>query len=225
MIGDKLVVRPEYFDLSKSLIRKEKERLESDKVICIGIGGESGSGKSTLAISLQNVLSKLNITNVILHQDDYFKLPPKSNHSNREKDINNVGTHEVDLNLLNQNIRFVKDQSSDILIKPLVNYKVNSIRKEFMEIEDVKIVLVEGTYALLLDEVDIRIFMSQDYKATKNKRVARSRDILSEFNERVLMIEHEIIRKHKKVAHYIIDSDYVLNDSTPSTQLGKHLWG
>ncbi len=40
--------------------------------------------------------------------DDYFKLPPRSNHENRLKSLDNVGLQEVNLNLIQENIKDFK---------------------------------------------------------------------------------------------------------------------
>jgi uridine kinase len=33
----------------------------------------------------------------VLHQDDYFVRPPRTNHAHRVRDLRAVGPHEVDL--------------------------------------------------------------------------------------------------------------------------------
>ena len=51
----------------------------------ISIAGESGSGKSVSAIALKKKLQQIGTQALIIHQDNYFKLPPKTNHLKRKK--------------------------------------------------------------------------------------------------------------------------------------------
>ena len=56
----------------------------------IAITGESGSGKSEMAQVLMEGLVARGNKVLVLGQDDYFKLPPHSNHQHRNKDISRV---------------------------------------------------------------------------------------------------------------------------------------
>ncbi len=224
MLGDKFEVKPYDYGPGKKILDELISRIKSKKTpLSIGIGGESGCGKSTQAQALKTLLDIRGYHTIVLRMDDYFLLPPRTNHNNRLKDINAVGPGEVNLDELNENIKFIENKDSDLLVKPLINYDLNVIRKEYVEIQEVRAVIVEGTYVLLLENLNIRIFMPQNYMQTKRKRRERGRDEISSFNERVLMIEHEIIRKHHRVANYIIDSEYNIIKSKPVTSPGPHL--
>ena len=94
------------------------------KKLVIACDGESASGKSVTAKCLQIELEKLNISSAIIHQDGYYKLPPKENHEKRKIDINWVGTDELQLNLMQGHINSFKMQEEFIEI-PIVNYKSN----------------------------------------------------------------------------------------------------
>jgi uridine kinase len=218
MIGDRIEIRPEYLDISDKILHHlPEEYLKDSNAVCIAIGGESGCGKSTLSLALKKKLSQHNINSVVLHQDDYFFLPPKTNHNNRIKSISNVGVEEVNLELLDRHISIIKNRSSDILLKPLVNYQNDEILEERMSIDKANVVIVDGTYTMLLKEADFKIFMLRNFKETKEYRIARGRDIISSFNEEVLGIEHQIIKNHKDKAHYIIDKNMVLMPSSFSS--------
>lgn len=43
--------------------------------------------------------------------DDYFKLPPKSNHENRQKSLKNVGVHEVYLDKIQETVKSLKKEN------------------------------------------------------------------------------------------------------------------
>ena len=67
---------------------------------------------------------------------------------------------------------------------------------------------VEGTYALLLAGLDLRVFLEATYEDTRARRKARARDVDSPFVERVLAIEHEIVARQIAVADVVIDGAF-----------------
>jgi uridine kinase len=144
-----------------------------------------------------------------LQMDDYFKLPPKTNHENRLKSLDNVGIQEVDLEKLSQNIKDFKTESSEIE-KPLVYYSENLISSEKIDTSGYEVILVEGTYILEIEEFDFKIFIDRNYKDTHENRMKRNRDEQSDFVEKVLEIEHQIIRSFKNNADLILGKNYEL---------------
>jgi uridine kinase len=110
MIGDIIELKEEHLAIGKEIfeILNTKLPLKSKHKLIIGIAGESGSGKSVTAFALQKILNENNIKSLVWQMDDYFKLPPKSNHENRLKSIENVGIQEVDLARLTENIKDFK---------------------------------------------------------------------------------------------------------------------
>lgn len=209
MIGDKIHLTEKYIKTAEEIVNllSAKSGFGSGNKSVIGIGGESGCGKSVTAFALQKVLTEKGLKSIVLQMDDYFKLPPRSNHENREKDLKNVGQHEVDLSLLAENINDFKNGKS-FTQKPLVDYKDNSISKENLEFENIEFLVVEGTYILKLDNFDHKIFIDRNYKDTFENRMNRNRDEKSDFVEKVLEIEHNIIKTFKDKADYILDKNY-----------------
>ena len=92
------------------------------------------------------------------------------------------------------------------IIKPLVNYSENRIGQEILNASEYDFCIVEGAYASILKNPDFKIFMNLTYIDTKKNRFKRARDIMNEFNEQVLNIEHLIIKEHYKLSNMIIDS-------------------
>ncbi len=204
MIGDKLELKPHHYIPAKQVFDYIESNLESK--YCIAIGGESGCGKSTLAVALKDIIEENGKKVFIFHMDDYFFLPPTSNHNQRLSDISCVGPQEVNLKLLQQNIDDIKEGAT-IIEKPLVHYKENEIRSEQINFENYEVIIIEGTYTLTL-EVDLKIFMQSNYKDTHQKRIERARDPMSPFVESVLEIEHNIIKKFVDAADILIDKNY-----------------
>ena len=172
--------------------------------LSVTVAGESGSGKSEIAHCLAELLEKDGFDAIVLGQDDYFKLPPKSNHQKRQQDISWVGPGEVRLDLLDENITNLKEHPDRPEKKPLVYFQENRIDSETIEPKKRDVVIAEGTYTSLLENVDVRAFINRNYKQTKKARLKRARDPDVDFLEKVLEIEHQEISQHKARADVVI---------------------
>lgn len=180
----------------------------------IGVAGESGSGKTTLAYSLIEALSeKPKLRSAVLKIDDYFFLPPQSNHQQRLIDLSHVGPQEVDLARLDQNLA-QSWAGAPSIVSPVKSYLTDSSDEESISLEDVDCIFVEGTYSLMLQNLDYRIFIDRPFYLTFEDRLLRGRDTWAlenrEWNEKLLGIEHEIISKTQTAADVVITRDYTL---------------
>ncbi|HBE80764.1 MAG TPA: hypothetical protein DDW65_23710 [Firmicutes bacterium] len=176
----------------------------------ITVAGESGSGKSETAQAISDELAKCGIQTVVLGQDDYFVLPPKTNDAKRKADPEWLGPHlEVKMDVLEQNLKdaiYGKKQ----LVKPLTDYARDTITEETVDLGGIKVVIAEGTYTSLLKNVDTKIFIARNRTDTLEHRQKRNRgnEVNDPFIEQVLMTEHKIIAGHKQLADFIITKDY-----------------
>jgi uridine kinase len=206
MIGDKLTYHSAYKNITRFVISELRDRLISENRICISVGGESGCGKTSLAYAL-----KIDIENAtgrkgyLFHGDDYFKLPPADNHNNRLESIENVGVNEVNMDILDTHILEFKKGSS--IVKPLVIYEENIIVTEQVNGSEFDFCIVEGTYVSLLRNIDYKLFVETTYIDTHSLRLERARDLMTDFNEQVLEIEHQIIKTQGKLANIVIDKE------------------
>lgn len=205
MIGDKLVITDFH---RKNGIRIEQATSESirraGRIYTITVAGESGSGKSETAATSAEQLELAGFRVVILGQDDYFQLPPKSNAQRRKLDIGWVGPSEVRLDLLDSHLAAAKRGDSSI-IKPLILFEEDRIVEEMLGLEDIDVVIAEGTYTTLLEEADFRAFIDRSYHDTLWHRKKRARDPAEgKFIERVLEIEHRIISSHRSRADLVL---------------------
>ncbi|MGD2278703.1 MAG: glycosyltransferase [Candidatus Omnitrophota bacterium] len=211
MRGDKLVIRKYHIRAAEKLAKVlTPEILLSPSKYVITIAGESGSGKTEIAAVLARLLGRKRIKSVILQQDDYFRLPPKTNYRKRRRDISLVGASEVKLSALNKNIREFKDPKISKFQKPLVDFDKDTIKKEIVRKNVAKVMIVEGTYTSLLENVDKKVFLSRTYKETLRSRQARKREKLDKFDKKILVIEHGIISKHRKLADIVVGKNYNL---------------
>jgi uridine kinase len=205
MIGDKLVITAYHRRAAGQVMPPLQKLLDgSQKPLAVTIAGESGSGKSEIALCLAELVHTMNRKCLILALDDYFILPPKSNHEKRLQDIGRVGTGEVRLDLLDAHILHFKTNPDEPLCKPLVHFKNNRIDEETVPKDRYDVIIAEGTYTSLLTHADFRVFIDRTYKQTKMARLTRNRDPDIDFLEKVLEIEHREISSHKAKADIVI---------------------
>lgn len=171
------------------------------------VGGESGAGKSEISYALENLLTNKGIQSRMIQQDDYFVYPPRTNERMREKDIGRVGPGEVRLDLLNENIREAREGKAEI-VKPLVIFEEDRITSEKVSLEPFKVIIIDGTYTTLLENIDCRVFIDRDRDDTRADRLRRSRETQSEYLEKILEIEHRIISRHKTLANIIVNKEF-----------------
>lgn len=207
MLGDVIQIKQEYFITSLQIAKEWNRKCKNQHRSVIGIAGESGSGKSVTAVCLQKTFNDMGINALILHMDDYFHLPPASNHQKRLESLANVGKHEVNLALLEENILSFKAGDSDITV-PVVNYKMNSILSEIIPTQSYDVLIIEGTYTFFIEQLDFRIYMDRTFEQTREQRAARAREEMSDFIEQLLALEHAIIRPTKTQADLIVDIHY-----------------
>lgn len=208
MKGDKFVIEQAHIDVADRLLELLLPEIESGQgIFVVSIGAESGSGKSEIAIAFSQLLSEKNIESVVLHQDDYFVYPPKTNAKMRKRDGEHVGPSEVRLDLLDQNLRDIIDGKEEIG-KPLVIFDEDRVGQETIQVDGIKVVIVDGGYTTLLRNVHRRVFIDRTYKDTQQMRKRRAREEQGEFLENILEKEHEIIASHRHQADIIVSRDY-----------------
>jgi uridine kinase len=211
MKGDKLVLQNYHRRAATEIISNIIQDIKKKKTrYIITVAGESGSGKSETAKAIADELDKYGITSVLLGQDDYFVLPPKSNDLKRREDPEWLGPHiEVKLDVLEQNL-VNAIQGKNEIIKPLVDYDSNTIEDETINLDGIKVLVAEGTYTSLLKHVDSRIFICRNWLDTLELRQKRMRgnEVGDLFIEQVLSVEHKIIAGHKQLADILITKDF-----------------
>jgi uridine kinase len=147
--GDKLVIEDEHTSVARQIYNLLKQPIiESEGKFVITIAGESGSGKTEIAT--------------------------KTNEAMRRKNIGHVGTTEVKIDLLDQNLKDIVGGRNTV-VKPLVIFDDDTITEETVEVKGIKVVIVEGTYTTLLKNAHQHVFIDRDYIDTKAKRLRRAR--------------------------------------------------
>ncbi len=208
MKGDILILDDNHRKAANQAVKILLPEIEKAKTkFVITVAGESGAGKSEIAASIAEKLKENGVESFIFQQDDYFVYPPKTNAKQREKDINWVGMQEVKLDLLDTELLQIK-AGETIIEKPLVDFDADQIGKEAVNLSKYKVLIAEGTYTTSLKQADMRIFIDRNIDDTKESRKKRAREKQDEFLEKILLIEHEIISKHKTLADIIVTKDF-----------------
>lgn len=173
--------------------------------LVIAVAGESGSGKSVAASSLAHELALAGYPPHVIHQDDYFVRPPRANHEFRLQDVQaNVGPHEVRLSLIADHIAAFR--TGQDAVAPLVDYANDCFVTQPLEFSRSTVLVVEGTYVLRLEDLDVRIFCSATHEETRARRKARARDVDDPIIDRILDLEHDLIAPTGTSADLVIDA-------------------
>jgi uridine kinase len=208
MKGDIILVGDEHKNAANLIVeRLINEISAAERRYTMTVAGESGSGKSETGRALTDALGERGITALVLQQDDYYVLPPKSNDAARRANFCWVGTTEVRLDLLDQHLQEAREGATGI-IKPLVIYAENLISEETLSLEGIDVVIAEGVYTSLCQHVDRRVFIARNRLETMEHRMKRGREEFDSFIEEVLKKEHEIISQHRADADVVITRDY-----------------
>ncbi len=173
----------------------------------ISVAGESGSGKTVTALCLAQALTVHGRPTGVLHQDDYFVLPPATNHANRVLDLANVGPHEVDFARLCSDVEAFRAAANGVTV-PQLEYARNRFVTAQRDFATLEVLIVEGTYVVEHVPADARLFLAATSDDTRARRKTRNRDIDSPLVDRVLAIEHPIIAAQVSLAHIVIDRDF-----------------
>jgi uridine kinase len=209
--GDVIVVDENHRRVAATIATAIRPRLTAKPGrFLVTVAGESGSGKSETAAALAEQLLEAGIRSVVLGQDDYFELPPRTNDARRRQDPDWLGPHvEVRLDLLQANVDSALAGEASIK-KPTIDYALNSVSTEVLSLAEVKVVIAEGTYVSLLRHVDVRIFIARTRVETLEHRIRRNRgdEVRDPFVEGVLSVEHKIIAGHRNLADFVVTNDY-----------------
>ena len=211
MKGDIIVLEEHHTKAASIIVPEIIEKIKNKATrYTITVSGESGSGKSETGKAIVDELQKYEIRSVLLGQDDYFYLPPKSNDEKRRQDPEWLGPHkEVNFKVLENNLKDAISGKTEI-VKPLIDYNANMVEDQVISLEGIKVVIAEGTYTALLKNVDTKVFIARSRLDTLEHRKKRNRgnEVNDSFIENILETEHKIIAGHIQLADFVITKEY-----------------
>ena len=210
--GHGLDIKPEYHTLATCIATRllQDHPGAANERLVIGIAGESGSGKSITATCLSRDLGPRGLRTSIIHQDNYFFRPPRTNHEHRLGDLTQVGPQEVDLDLIAAHIAAFRAGAAHVE-GPQVDYPGNRFVKQTFDFSTCNVLIVEGTYVLDLTQVDVRIFLTATHEDTRDRRRERNRDIDAPVINDILAIEHRLIAPQRRRADIVIDRHFAIS--------------
>jgi uridine kinase len=207
MKGDILILDEHHRRAGKQVVERILSDIKAKETYTITVAGESGAGKSEIAQAIKDELQETGISCFIFGQDDYFKLPPKSNARQRELDITWVGDNEVRLKFLAEHMQKAREKKGSI-IKPLVDFDADVIGTEEIDFSQYQVFIAEGTYTTLLTGINLKVFINRNKMDTMASRLKRNREKQDDFLDQILTIEHKIISSHKSMADIVIDKEF-----------------
>jgi len=214
MIGDVLLIERKHERVARELAAKIN-KLQFNK-LAISIGGESGSGKSEIAETLRNVLRKENFKVKILHLDNYYIIAPDiRNDYRKENGVSVVGLHEINWDILNENIRAFRLGKSTTI--PFLDLYTNQEDKLVTDFKDIDVIIVEGLYACNAP-CDVRVFIDITYHETKKAQLKRGKEKLDDMRIQVLQKEHTEVQSLRNKVDYFISQNFSVVENSSSTK-------
>ena len=182
------------------------------------IGGGSSSGKSYIT---KAVMEKLGPDNIVrLTMDDYYKDQSDMPMEDRYK-VNYDHPKAFDWPLMRKQLKDLKDGKT--ILKPVYDFVTLNRTDKVEEIVPKKVILVEGTMALvdkaIRSLVDIKVFITASAERRFLRRLIRDRrdrgrefdNIVSQYFSTVQPMYGEIVEPSSIYADFIINNDGVKN--------------
>jgi alpha-galactosidase len=203
MFGDKIVIGDGHTRQVEALFPKV---LSLPKKSVITVGGPSGSGKSEIGSLLGTCFINANRNTYVISCDNYPHRPPRINDQRRAELykqggeaalVDYLGTpNEIDFSRMNQLIADFKSGASELNLR-IMDCKNNCVADDnrTLDVSEIEILVLEGTWSALVEDVDVRIFLDSDFKKTLEHRKKRARDPLTPFGETVLTIEQKKLER------------------------------
>ena len=184
------------------------EKTRNNQRFVIAIGGESGCGKTVLAYCICYEYKLHKLKSKPLHTDNYYLvLPEIRTQWRREHGLSSIGANEYDWKTLNNNISsFYKGNIAYNM--PCVELLTDTVDKLTTDFQNINILVVEGLYALKVENADIRIYIDIPFQETTKAQIMRGKEPQTPFRTSVLQREHEEVTQTKPLADIIIDRQW-----------------
>jgi uridine kinase len=206
MLGDVLLIADKHREAGEAIIEMILENRKPKMMIAIS--GESGSGKTELAHVIAKGMRKHGIFAKPLHIDNYYRIHPHVRTEwRKEHGIDKVvGPGEYDWDTINRNISEFKDGSTST--GPCVDLVTEQIDQLTTDYKEIDMLIIDGLYAIKVDDLDMRVFIELTYHETKKAQVVRGKEPQNEYRMQVLEKEHQEVQALKPTADVLVGIDY-----------------
>ena len=213
MLSDVLLINDLHKSAAASLYeilhadREKKLAKDPDYKYIVAISGESGAGKSELSHSLGLILKANNIRAKIIHADNYYSVPPLLRKEWRlAMGLDSIGPNEYDWELLNKNILEFKE--SMIAKIPCIDIIPDQVDELITDFQKINILIVDGLYAINVEEADLKVFIELTYLETKMMQLMRGKESIDEHRVQILEKEHVGVISLKSLANILVNKSY-----------------
>ncbi len=209
MTGDILLLTETHHQLAAAII--EKLMTGGKKRWMIAISGESGSGKSELSYAIARGLKDKGLKTKIIHSDNFYVTHPDDRLRIRlERGIaKTVGPAEYDWESIRGVLQAFRRKKA--VAMPCVDLLTNQVDTLFTDFTDIRVLILDGLYAIRAPGFDIRIFIDLTYHETKKAQLLRGKEQTDVNRMKVLKAEHKAVKALKNRANVIIDADFRLH--------------
>ncbi len=206
MLGDVLLIADKHREAGEAIINLILKNRKPKMMVAIS--GESGSGKTELAHVIAKGMRKHGIFAKPLHIDNYYRIHPHVRTGWRKQyGIENVvGPNEYDWDTINRNIAEFKEGTAST--GPCVDLVTEQIDQLTTDYKDIDMLIIDGLYAIKVEDLDMRIFIELTYHETKKAQAVRGKEPQNEYRMQVLEKEHQEVQKLKPTADVLVGKDY-----------------
>ncbi len=208
MLEDILLIEDKHRRVAAGIV-EEILKNKKDKFI-VAISGESGSGKSELAHLVAKELRKYNILAKPVHLDNFFKTLPLERRNWREENGVDkvVGTNEIDWEAVQKTVDdFKNGRTSSMPCVDLVTEQVDTLTTDF---KDMNMLVLDGLYAINIEEVDLHVFIELTYHETKKAQASRGKEKTDALRMQTLEAEHKAVQYLRPKADLLVNMNYEL---------------
>lgn len=179
-------------------------------MIVLGIAGGTGSGKTTVT---STILDKINAHTSLLEQDAYYRDMPNLSLEERAK-LNYDHPDAIEFSLLIQHIKTLK--TGVAIEKPIYDFTKHTRKKETVQIQPARILIVEGILIFAIPELrelfDMKIFVDTDDDERLLRRISRDlkergrsfESVQEQYRNSVKPMHLEFVEPSKRYADVII---------------------
>lgn len=226
VVVDNLIKASRAFNLLDQVIP------ENDRIV-IGVSGPPGSGKSQFSALLASYFAEAGHSSYIVSVDNYYHLTTHENAARRSALFREGGSalkeylgsqDEVDLERIEGIVSDFKAGAESVCLRKLdLVQGVVIEEQQSVSCEGIQVLIVEGTWSLLLDSLDIYTYVMSRPDLTLQRRIKRGREAITQELERIIAYEQQKLEQLHPSADLVIYDDYFLE--LPSGKLQELLPG